>query len=68
VIKQYGIDHHKYFKRLVMQNSDFFVEVIRNLMTLVRELKPDIVWREHHNVDDIMEDANKAIFILKRGE
>jgi hypothetical protein len=51
-----------------MQNSDFFVEVIRNLMTLVRELKPDIVWREHHNVDDIMEDANKAIFILKRGE
>jgi hypothetical protein len=25
-----------------MQNSDFFVEVIRNLMTLVRELKPTL--------------------------
>jgi hypothetical protein len=50
------------------QDSDFFIAVIRNLMTLVRELEPDIVWREHHNVDDIMEDANNAILILQKGE
>ncbi len=52
----------------LLQDSDFFIAVIRNLMTLVRELEPDIVWREHHNVDDIMEDANNAILILQKGE
>ncbi len=51
-----------------MQDNEFFVTVIRNLMTLVRELEPDITWREHHNVDDIMEDANNAILILKKGD
>lgn len=52
----------------LLQDNDFFIAVIRNLMTLVRELEPDIVWREHHNVDDIMEDANNAIMLLRKGE
>jgi hypothetical protein len=51
-----------------MQDREFFIAVIRNLMTLVRELEPDNTWREHHNVDDIMVDANNAILILKKGE
>jgi hypothetical protein len=51
-----------------MVDREFFIAVIRNLMTLVRELEPDNTWREHHNVDDIMVDANNAILILKKGE
>jgi hypothetical protein len=50
-----------------MADREFFIAVIRNLMTLVRELEPDTTWREHNNVDDIMDDANNAILILKKG-
>jgi hypothetical protein len=51
-----------------MADREFFIEVIRNLMNLVRSLEPDTRWREHNNVDDIMVDANNAILILKKGE
>jgi len=51
-----------------MQDNEFFVAVIRNLMNLVQALEPDTRWREDNNVDDIMVDANNAILILKKGE
>lgn len=51
-----------------MNDDDFVIATIRNLMTLVRELEPDIEWREHYMVDEIMQDANKAIQMLTKGE
>jgi hypothetical protein len=51
-----------------MDDDDFLITTIRNLMNLVQALEPDTRWREHNNVDDIMVDANKAILILKKGE
>lgn len=51
-----------------MHNEDFVITSIRNLMTLVRELEPNLEWRENYMVDEIMQDANKAIQILTKGE
>ena len=49
-------------------NEDFVIKTIRNLMALVRELEPDTEWREHYNVDEVMQDASTAIQILNKGE
>ena len=51
-----------------MHDDDFVITTIRNLMTLVRELEPDPQWREQYMVDEVMQDANKAIQMLNKGE
>ena len=49
-----------------MHDEEFIAMSIRNLIYLVRELEPDLEWREHYNVDGVIEDAEKSLLLLTK--
>jgi hypothetical protein len=51
-----------------MQDNEFVMQTIRNLMSVVYDLEPDPEWRQEHMIDEVLKDAEHAIQILTKGE
>jgi hypothetical protein len=49
-------------------DKDFVLQTIRNLMSLVGALEPEPEWREYYMIDEVLQDADRAIQLLIKGD